>query len=94
MPDLVGTVILLGVVQGALLAPVLWSRSQNRLPNRILATLVGAVALMLFFAYLGFRFGSQHPHLLGWGAALPFLVGPLIYLYASGSTITPGRKRS
>ncbi len=87
MRDLVSTVILLGVLQGAVLAPVLWARHANRVANRILATLVGAVALMLLFGEVGRRWGlAGHPHLLGLGAPLPFLFGPLLYLYVVALT--------
>jgi AraC-like DNA-binding protein len=87
MRELVGTVVLLGVLQGAVLAPVLWARRANRLANRILATLVGAVTLMLLLGDLEGRYGFQgHPHLLGLTAPFPFLFGPLLYLYAIALT--------
>lgn len=87
MRDLASTVILLGALQAAVLAPVLWARRENQLANRILATLVAAVALMLLFGELGARFGIDgHPHLLGLGAPLPFLFGPLLYLYVIALT--------
>jgi len=87
MRDLAGTVILLGVLQGVVLAPVLWARRANRLGNRILATLVFVVALLLLLVDLEHRFGfAGHPHLLGLGAPLPFLLGPLLYLYAIALT--------
>src|SRR5215471_9977044 len=87
MRDLVSTVILVGILQGAVLAPVLWARRANRLANRILAALVAAVALMLLLVDLEVRFGfSGHPHLLGLTAPLPFLFAPLLYLYAVALT--------
>lgn len=87
MRDLVSAVILLGVLQGAVLAPVLWTRRANRLANQVFAVLVGAVALMLLSGDLERRWAfSGHPHLLGLGAPLPFLFGPLFYLYAIALT--------
>lgn len=87
MRDLVSTLILLGVLQGAVLAVVLWARRANRLGNRILGALVGAVALMLLLGDLERRWAfSGHPHLLGLGAPLPFLFGPLLYLYVIALT--------
>src|SRR5262252_6323777 len=87
MRDLVSTVILVGVLQGAVLAPVLWARRANRLANRILAALVAAVALMLLLVALEARFALHgYPHLLGLTAPLPFLFGPLLYLYAVALT--------
>jgi AraC-like DNA-binding protein len=80
--DLADTVILLGVLQGAALAVVLAMRATNRVANRILAALVGAVALMLLLGYLESRWARHgYPHLLGLGGPLPFLFGPLLYLY-------------
>jgi AraC-like DNA-binding protein len=85
--DLVSTVILLGALQGVVLAPVLWARRANRLANQILAALVGAVALMLLLGEVGGRWGfAGHPHLLGLGAPLPFLFSPLLYLYVVALT--------
>jgi hypothetical protein len=87
MRDLVSALILLGVLQGAVLAAVLWARRANRLANQIFAVLVGAVAPMLLFGDLEHRWAfSGHPHLLGLGAPLPFLFGPLFYLYAIALT--------
>jgi AraC-like DNA-binding protein len=87
MRDLVATVVLLGVLQGAVLAPVLWARRANRLANRILAALVAVVALMLLLGDLEGRWGFQgHPNLLGLTSPLPFLFGPLLYLYAIALT--------
>jgi len=87
MHDLATTVILLAALQGAVLAPILWSRSANRLANRILAVLVAAVALLLLQGDLSMRFAfNGHPHLLGLGSPLPFLFGPLLYLYVIALT--------
>jgi AraC-like DNA-binding protein len=85
--DLVSTVIWLGVIQGAVLSPVLWKRRANHLANQILAALIAGVALMLLLGEIGARFGfAGHPHLLGLGAPLPFLFSPLLYLYVVSLT--------
>lgn len=87
MESLVSALILLGIVQGAVLAPVLWARTANRLANRILATLVAAVTLMMILGDLARRWGfSGHPHLLGLNGPIPFLFGPLLYLYVIALT--------
>jgi AraC-like DNA-binding protein len=80
--DLLDGVILLGAVQGAALAAALAARRKNRLANRILAALVGAVSLMLLLGVLDLRWGfADHPHLIALAMPLPFLFGPLLYLY-------------
>jgi len=85
--DLLNSVILLGMVQGAALAAVLAARKKDRVANRILAALVGAISLMLLFGLLQRRWGlTSNPHLLGLGIPLPFLLGPLLYLYVVALT--------
>jgi len=87
MQELLSAAVLLGVLQGAALAAVLWARRANRIANRILAALVAAVALMALLGDLQRRFGfSGYPHLLGLGVPLPFLFGPLLYLYTIALT--------
>ncbi|MBS2016340.1 MAG: AraC family transcriptional regulator [Deltaproteobacteria bacterium] len=87
MRDLVSTMILLGALQGAVLALVLWARRANRLANRILAALVLVVAMMLLSRFVEQRWAFDgHPHLLGLAAPLPFLTSPLLYLYAVSLT--------
>lgn len=86
MSDLVSTLILLGALQGAVLAVVLWRREADRLANRLLAALVALVALMLLAGEVDGRWGPRYPHLLGLAAPLPFLFGPLLYLYVIALT--------
>src|SRR5688572_13524255 len=87
MRELANAMILLGILLGLALVPALATRRANRLANRILAALVTAVALMLVLGEIGHRWGfAGHPHLLGLGAPLPFLFGPLLYLYAIALT--------
>jgi hypothetical protein len=69
------------------LAVVLWFRRANQLANRLLAALLAGVALMLLLIDLEARFGfAGQPHLLGLSAPLPFLFGPLLYLYTVALT--------
>jgi AraC-like DNA-binding protein len=85
--DLLNGVILLGAVQGAVLAAALAARRKNRVANRILSALVGAVSLMLLLGVIGMRWGfAGHPHLIGLGMSLPFLFGPLLYLFIAALT--------
>ncbi len=87
MRDLVSTLILLGALQGAVLAVILWRRDANRLANRLLAALVALVALMLLAGEVEAHWAyPRNPHLLGLAAPLPFLFGPLLYLYVVALT--------
>ena len=84
---LLDILILPGGVQGLLLAVALAARRKNRLANRIFAALVGSLSLMLLAGVLERRFAfAGHPHLLGLTGPLPFLFGPLLYLYVVALT--------
>jgi len=85
--ELLDSVILLGGLQGAGLAAVLARRQKDRVANRLLAALVGALSLMLLLGVAQMRWGlSSHPHLLALTSPLPFLFGPLLYLYIAALT--------
>ena len=87
MRELLDSVILLGGLQGVGLAAVLARRQKDRVANRLLAALVGALSLMLLLGVLERRWGlSSHPHLLALTTPLPFLFGPLLYLYVAALT--------
>ncbi|MFQ5569964.1 MAG: helix-turn-helix domain-containing protein [Rhodothermales bacterium] len=81
--NLLSVVMLLGAVQGLFLALLLRGKKTHRTANRMLAALMAvyslglaSIALEIANAYFAF------PHLLGTTTALPFLYGPLHYLYA------------
>jgi AraC-like DNA-binding protein len=85
--ELWDSVILLGGLHGAGLAAVLARRQKDRVANRLLAALVGALSLMMLLGVLEMRWGlSSHPHLLALTTPLPFLFGPLLYLYVAALT--------
>jgi AraC-like DNA-binding protein len=85
--ELLDSVILLGGLQGVGLAAVLARRQKDRVANQLLAALIGALSLMLLFGLLEMRWGlSSHPHLLAVTTPLPFLFGPLLYLYVAALT--------
>jgi AraC-like DNA-binding protein len=85
--ELLDSVILLGGLQGVGLAAVLARRQKDRVANRLLAALIGALSLMLLLGVLEMRWGlTSHPHLLALTTPLPFLFGPLLYLYVAALT--------
>ncbi len=87
MRELLDSVILLGGLQGIVLAAVLARRRKDRVANRLLAELVGALSLMLLLGVFEMRWGlSSQPHLLALTTPLPFLFGPLLYLYVAALT--------
>ncbi|WP_338874563.1 helix-turn-helix domain-containing protein [Spirosoma sp. SC4-14] len=82
-------ILLLGSVQGSILAVLLWVNPKgNRLSNRLLATLIGSLALMSFA--VGVPITSQWISLAT--ELLPFFlamsIGPLIYFYTQ-SVLNP-----
>ncbi len=90
--DLLSGVILVCALQGGALAAALAARRRDPLANRLLAALVGALSLMLLLGVVEARWGfAGHPHLIALGMPLPFLFGPLLYLYVVALT-APARR--
>lgn len=74
---------LLGTVQGLFLTVVLATRRTNRTANRLLAAAMLALSVGLAsVVYLAAGWERAFPHFFGVAYPLPFLYGPLIYLYA------------
>ena len=81
--DWLHLVILLGAVQGVFLVAVLAARQQNRTANRCLAVLMFAFTVHLASTvYHAAGLVPVAPHLFGIAYPMPFLYGPLVYLYA------------
>ncbi len=74
--------LLLGSAHAIVLAIVLRRRERHRRANLYLAAMLGALALLLLDGFLRAR-GTLlvHPHLIGLTAWVPFVLGPLVYLY-------------
>jgi AraC-like DNA-binding protein len=82
--DWLHLVVLLGAVQGVLLAGVLAARRRNRTANRLLAAAMLAFSIHLASAvYYSADLVQAFPHFFGAAYPLPFLYGPLVYLYAA-----------
>ena len=74
---------LLGAIQGVFLAGALFSKRSNRTANRLLAVAMLVFSISLATSvYHGVGLERSYPHFFGVGYPLPFLYGPLIYLYA------------
>jgi AraC-like DNA-binding protein len=74
---------LLGAVQGVLLAGALFTKRRNRTANRLLAATMLAFSVHLATSvYHAAGLEQAHPHFFGLAHPLPFLYGPLVYLYA------------
>ncbi len=81
--DWLHIIALLGAVQGLFLAGVLVARRRNRTANRLLAAAMLAFSIHLASAvYQATGLVPALPHFFGAAYPLPFLYGPLIYLYA------------
>lgn len=87
-------VLLLGCAHGIALAFVLSRRARNQRANRYLAMLLAAASLLLLDKFVAAQgWPQRYPVLIGLGAWLPFLLGPLVYLYVSELTArAPVRK--
>jgi len=81
--DWLHVIALLGAIQGVFLAGVLATKRSNRTANRLLAA-----AMLTFSVYLASvvyhaaGLEQRFPHFFGAAYPLPFLFGPLVYLYA------------
>jgi AraC-like DNA-binding protein len=81
--DWLHVIALLGAIQGVFLAGVLATKRSNRTPNRLLAATMVAFSIYLATAvYHAGGFERVFPHFFGAAHPMPFLFGPLIYLYA------------
>jgi AraC-like DNA-binding protein len=86
--------LLLGSAHSVVLAIALRRRARNRGANRYLAALLGALALLLFDGFLRARgVLTDRPHLIGLSAWVPWLIGPLVFLYVREMT-APDRARA
>jgi len=76
-----------GAVQGLFLSGALLAQHSNRTANRLLAALM--VAFTIFLAsgvYYGTGYFRLHPHLFGISYQMPWVFGPLVYLYACAAS--------
>lgn len=81
--DWAHVVVLLGAVQGVFLAGALAAKRRNRTANRLLAGLMLAFSIALATSvYHAVGYERVFPHFFGAAYPLPFLFGPLVYLYA------------
>ncbi len=80
-------ILLVGAINGCVLAALLWRRRANVLANRLLGTLVALVALRLMPYVLGYAGGYDlHPWLTFAPFDLSFAFGPLIWAYVVALT--------
>ena len=74
---------LLGAIQGVFLAGALATKRRNRTANRLLAATMIAFSIYLATAaYHATGYEQVFPHFFGAAHPMPFLFGPLVYLYA------------
>src|SRR4051812_13533271 len=76
-----------GALQGVLLAAVLLAQADNRTANRLLAALMAAFAVYLASSvYYATGLFRAYPHFFGVSYQLPWIFGPLVYLYARAAS--------
>lgn len=81
--DWVQLVALLGALQGLLLTGVLILQRKNRTANGLLAVLIATFTIFLASTvYYSTGLVRQFPHFFGVGYLMPWVFGPLVYLYA------------
>ena len=73
----------LGALQGFLLTCVLFTRRKNRTAHRVLAALMAAFTIYLASGvYYSAGLVRSFPHFFGISYQMPWVFGPLVYLYA------------
>lgn len=81
--DWLQLIFLLGAVQGIFLTGALATKRRNRTANRLLAALMFSFSVFLASAvYHAAGLERRFPHFFGAAFPMPFLFGPLVYLYA------------
>ena len=81
--DWLHVLVLLGAIQGVFLTGVLATKRSNRTANRLLAALMLSFSISLASTvYYAAGYVQVVPHFFGAGWPMPFLFGPLVYLYA------------
>src|SRR5262245_59995211 len=72
-----------GALQGVLLTGVLIAQRNNRTANRLLAALMAAFTIFLASGvYYAAGLIRIYPHFFGVSYQMPWVFGPLVYLYA------------
>ena len=75
-------VFIIGIAQGLFFSLFLFTQKSNLIANRLLIIWLMFICFSLFLNYLYIsKLIESCPHLIGLDTALPFLYGPLLYLY-------------
>ncbi len=78
---------LVGALQGLFLAGTLFAQRNNRTANRLLAILMLAFTIFLgSTVYYSTALFERWPHFFGVSYHMPFVFGPLVYLYARAAS--------
>ncbi|MGQ0643355.1 MAG: hypothetical protein ACT4P6_21625 [Gemmatimonadaceae bacterium] len=81
--DWIQLAALVGALQGLLLSVVLVAQRKNRIANRLLAALMASFAIYLASSvYYGTGLVREFPHFFGISYQMPWVFGPLVFLYA------------
>ena len=84
-----------GALQGLLLTGVLVAQRNNRTANRLLAALMAAFTIYLSSGvYYGAGLVRAFPHFFGVSYQMPWVFGPLVYLYAVAASDRSWRLQS
>lgn len=84
----------LGALQGLILVSILVTRRSQRTANRLLAAMMLAFSVYLVAdVYYAADLVREFPHLFGISYPLPWLFGPLVYLYTVAASDSDSRPR-
>ena len=90
--QVINVILILGTAQGIFLSMLIFHKHGKLFANRILGTLILLYSVFVFDLWVS-KTGNYIflPHLMLLPAGLPFIFGPLHYLYAR-SLIQPARR--
>src|SRR5215207_7723533 len=93
--DWIQLAVALGAVQGLLLTGALLAHRSNRVANRLLAALMLTFSVSLASVlYYASGLTREYPHLFGISYPLPWVFGPLVYLYTLAASDRAWRFRT
>ena len=93
--DWIQLAVALGAVQGLLLTGALLAHRTNRVANRLLAALMATFTVSLASVlYYASGLTYEYPHLFGISYPLPWVFGPLAYLYTLAASDRAWRFRA
>lgn len=87
MHEVINSIFIFAAVQGFLLSFLLFRKQQNKIANKVLASIILLISVDLIVQYLtAIKLYEQFPFVFGVTISFPFIYGPLFYFYTLALT--------